>query len=71
MSVFKHGDRIELFGKELRVCATPEGLQDCNQCQVHHLCSRNYADLKNFCAKHNCASCTELIGQRFHFKILE
>lgn len=70
-TVYKIGQVIELFDQKLQVAVTPTGLQDCQQCEVHHLCSRRYEEISNRAKQFGTFGCTGLIGIHKHFKIWE
>lgn len=66
----QEGEIVTLYGKKVKVVATKCD-NDCNECEIHHLCNRDYKELKNLCKMRGVDCCGQLIGVRRHFKIVK
>ena len=68
MSVLKIGDKVVVRDASCRlyhleVVDTPEGKHDCEACEIHHMCNRDYDIVKNLAKEFGEMSCTALIGR--------
>lgn len=63
------GDTVKAYDLNVKVSITVSE-NDCNECEIHDKCNRDYFHLRDLCNKHNAKSCGELIGIGKHFEIV-
>ena len=63
------GESISVFDRKLRVVESKTE-NDCNECEIHHLCNRDYLTLKKVCKELGGDTCADLIGIGKHFIIV-
>lgn len=68
----QEGEIVTVYGIKVKVVPTPNNKNnDCNECEIHHLCNRDYTKLKELCKMRGVDCCGQLIGIRRHFKIIK
>lgn len=70
MSALNIGDTILLYGKKVRIVERKEE-NICNQCQIHHLCNREYQEMREEFKRRGVKTCSELIGHDRCFEIVK
>ena len=67
--ILKTGETTILYGKKVRV-VEQTCTNICNQCEIHHLCNRDYQQLRSAFKDKGVSNCGELIGADNCFEIV-